>query len=128
MTAVVSSNEGEPPMPTWSAVSVVSAPKLGAYAASKFALEAISIALRAEVAARGVRVLVVRPGPVDTPFRANAVVAQASAGTLGTGCAEPGRLTVIQLGQLRRFAPRLRGRRYCGATPVGAHGRGWRHP
>lgn len=68
-----------------SVAGVVSAPKLGAYAASKFALEAISIALRAEVAARGVRVLVVRPGPVDTPFRANAVVAQAEAGVRPKG-------------------------------------------
>ena len=68
-----------------SVAGVVAAPKLGAYAASKFALEAISIALRAEVAALGVRVLVVRPGPVDTPFRANAVVSQTEAGVRPTG-------------------------------------------
>jgi short-subunit dehydrogenase len=46
---------------------------MGAYAASKFALEAISMSLRAEVAKDGVRVLVVRPGPVETPFRDNSV-------------------------------------------------------
>lgn len=68
-----------------SVAGVVSAPKMGAYAASKFALEAISIALRAEVAARGVRVLVVRPGPVDTAFRANAVVTQVEAGVRPPG-------------------------------------------
>jgi short-subunit dehydrogenase len=56
-----------------SIAGVVSAPKVGAYAATKFALEALSMALRAEVASKGVRVLVVRPGPVDTPFRANSV-------------------------------------------------------
>ncbi len=56
-----------------SIAGVVSAPRMGAYAASKFALEALSMALRAEVARRGVRVVVVRPGPVDTPFKANAV-------------------------------------------------------
>lgn len=56
-----------------SVAGVVSSPRLGAYAASKFALEALSIALRAELGGTGVRVLVVRPGPVDTPFREHAV-------------------------------------------------------
>jgi len=58
-----------------SVAGVVSSPKLGAYAASKFALEALAVALRAEVASKGVGVVVVRPGPVETPFRANAVTA-----------------------------------------------------
>ena len=56
-----------------SVAGVVAAPQLGAYAATKFALEAIAMSLRAEVAAKGVRVLVVRPGPVETPFRANSL-------------------------------------------------------
>jgi short-subunit dehydrogenase len=56
-----------------SVAGVVSSPRMGAYAASKFALEALSIALRAELGGTGVRVLVVRPGPVDTPFREHAV-------------------------------------------------------
>jgi short-subunit dehydrogenase len=68
-----------------SIVGVVSTPRLGAYASSKFALEALSIALRAEVASRGVRVLVVRPGPVATPFHQNAVVDDG-----GTGYRPPG--------------------------------------
>ncbi len=55
-----------------SVAGLVAMPKLGGYASSKFALEAISMALRAEVAKDGVKVLVVRPGPVDTAFRANA--------------------------------------------------------
>ena len=55
-----------------SIAGVVAAPKYAAYAASKFALEAIAMSMRAELAERGVRVVVVRPGPVDTPFRANA--------------------------------------------------------
>jgi short-subunit dehydrogenase len=59
-----------------SVAGVVSSPKLGAYAASKFALEALSVALRAELAERGVGVVVVRPGPVETPFRANAVTSE----------------------------------------------------
>jgi short-subunit dehydrogenase len=56
-----------------SIVGILSPPRMGAYAASKFALEALAMALRAEVASDGVRVLVVRPGPVDTPFKAHAV-------------------------------------------------------
>jgi short-subunit dehydrogenase len=55
-----------------SVAGIVAAPRYGAYAASKFALEAMSMSMRAELAGAGVRVLVVRPGPVDTPFRANA--------------------------------------------------------
>lgn len=55
-----------------SVAGVVAAPRYAAYSASKFALEGIAMAMRAELAKDGVRVLVVRPGPVDTPFRANA--------------------------------------------------------
>jgi NAD(P)-dependent dehydrogenase (short-subunit alcohol dehydrogenase family) len=46
----------------------VAAPTFGAYAASKFALEAMSDALRREVARLGVRVIVVEPGTVATPI------------------------------------------------------------
>jgi short-subunit dehydrogenase len=53
---------------------------MGAYAASKFALEAIATVLRAELAGNGVRVLVVRPGPVDTPFRARSLTTDGHAG------------------------------------------------
>jgi NAD(P)-dependent dehydrogenase (short-subunit alcohol dehydrogenase family) len=50
----------------------LSMPGGGAYAASKFALEAMSDALRAEVADLGIDVVVVMPGPVDTEFEARA--------------------------------------------------------
>ncbi|MGD0525408.1 MAG: SDR family NAD(P)-dependent oxidoreductase [Polyangiaceae bacterium] len=63
-----------------SVAGVVSSGRMGAYAASKFALEALSIALRAELVGTGVRVLVVRPGPVDTPFREHAVTTDGRAG------------------------------------------------
>ncbi len=63
-----------------SVAGVVAAPRYAAYSATKFALEAMSSALRAEVDARGVRVLVVRPGPVDTPFRQNAARAEGESG------------------------------------------------
>lgn len=46
----------------------VSVPLMGAYCASKFALEAFSDALRAEVKPAGVRVVLVEPGPVATNF------------------------------------------------------------
>jgi short-subunit dehydrogenase len=58
-----------------SVAGVVAAPGYGAYAASKFALEALSMALRAELVGAGVQVVVVRPGPVDTAFRDNAAKA-----------------------------------------------------
>ncbi|MFO0613650.1 MAG: SDR family NAD(P)-dependent oxidoreductase [Polyangiaceae bacterium] len=54
-----------------SVAGVVAAPRYAAYSASKFALEAMSMAMRSELHARGVRVIVVRPGPVATPFREN---------------------------------------------------------
>jgi short-subunit dehydrogenase len=63
-----------------SVAGIVAAPRLGAYAASKFALEAVSMALRAELGGTGVRVLVVRPGPVDTPFRVHAITTDGLAG------------------------------------------------
>jgi NAD(P)-dependent dehydrogenase (short-subunit alcohol dehydrogenase family) len=43
-------------------------PFSGAYAASKFALEAVSDALRRELAGAGVRVIVIQPGAVETPI------------------------------------------------------------
>jgi len=48
----------------------------GAYSGSKYALEAMSDALRAEVAGFGVDVVLIEPGPVDTAFdeRADAEV------------------------------------------------------
>ncbi|MEO8707259.1 MAG: SDR family NAD(P)-dependent oxidoreductase [Kofleriaceae bacterium] len=46
----------------------IPAPVLGAYHASKYALEALSDALRMEVAAFGVQVVIVEPGTIRTEF------------------------------------------------------------
>ena len=102
-----------------------SMPWVGGYCASKFALQALSEALRAEVAEDGVRVSVVCPGLTATPFFDQAIgewpsgaarlrgaspesVAAAILRVARTGRAEvhltgSGRLLV----QLNRFFPRL---------------------
>jgi short-subunit dehydrogenase len=80
-----------------SVAGVVAAPRYAAYAASKFALEAISMALRSELAAVGVRVVVIRPGPVDTPFRANATRAE---GLTGYDAPDPKAQAVDEVAQM----------------------------
>ena len=51
----------------------IAAPYEGAYAATKFALTAMSDALRLELLDYGIRVITVYPGPIETPFRENAI-------------------------------------------------------
>lgn len=58
-----------------SVLGLVAAPFRGAYSASKFALEALSDALRLELAGTGVRVSIIEPGPIRTRFVDNAVAA-----------------------------------------------------
>ncbi len=50
----------------------VTCPGAGAYAASKYAIEAISDALRFEVRGFGIQVIVIEPGPIRTEFTATA--------------------------------------------------------
>ena len=45
----------------------------GPYVASKFALEGLTDVLRLEMAGTGIHVVLIQPGPIDTPFRENAV-------------------------------------------------------
>lgn len=47
----------------------ISIPMMGAYCASKFALEAAADALRMELRRDGIRVSLVEPGPVETQFQ-----------------------------------------------------------
>jgi short-subunit dehydrogenase len=51
----------------------IAPPFEGAYAATKFALTAISDALRLELADYGITVITVYPGPIDTPFTERAL-------------------------------------------------------
>jgi short-subunit dehydrogenase len=63
----------------------VAMPTYGAYAGAKFALEAVSDALRREVAGFGVRVIVVQPGAVSTAMAGRGV---ATADRLAEGMTE----------------------------------------
>lgn len=56
---------------TSSVLGLISTPGRGAYAASKYALEAWSDALRMELRGSGVRVSVIEPGPIRTRFTDN---------------------------------------------------------
>jgi NAD(P)-dependent dehydrogenase (short-subunit alcohol dehydrogenase family) len=55
-----------------SVLGFVSGPFRGAYCASKFALEAMSDALRIELAPAGIHVSIVEPGPIQSSFAATA--------------------------------------------------------
>lgn len=56
-----------------SVLGLVSVPFRGAYCASKFALEALSDALRVELAGSGIRVAIIEPGPIRSRFVETAV-------------------------------------------------------
>ncbi len=58
---------------TSSVMGLISTPGRGAYAASKYALEAWSDALRMELQHSGVRVSLIEPGPISTEFTGNVV-------------------------------------------------------
>lgn len=56
-----------------SILGVVPAPYRGAYTASKFALEGLTITLRMELAGSGIHVSLIEPGPIDSRFLATAL-------------------------------------------------------
>ncbi|MFT3974774.1 MAG: SDR family NAD(P)-dependent oxidoreductase [Amaricoccus sp.] len=57
-----------------SVLGLVAAPWRGAYVATKFALEGLTDVLRLELAGTGVHVVLIEPGPIDTPFRRNSIL------------------------------------------------------
>ena len=61
---------------TSSVMGLISTPGRGAYAASKYALEAWSDALRMELHRSGIRVSLIEPGPIKTRFTDNVRQAQ----------------------------------------------------
>jgi NAD(P)-dependent dehydrogenase (short-subunit alcohol dehydrogenase family) len=70
-SALVHMGEGGRIINVSSVVGRRAIPKVGAYCASKFALNALSDALRVEVAGRGITVTSVYPGTTSTSFREN---------------------------------------------------------
>lgn len=58
-----------------SVLGLVAMPFRGAYNASKFALEGLTDTLRLELKGTKVKVSLIEPGPIETAFRANALIA-----------------------------------------------------
>jgi NAD(P)-dependent dehydrogenase (short-subunit alcohol dehydrogenase family) len=58
-----------------SVLGLLAAPYRGAYCAAKFALEALADALRMELAASGIKVVLIEPGPIATRFLEHALAA-----------------------------------------------------
>ncbi|MFT2098093.1 SDR family NAD(P)-dependent oxidoreductase [Marinomonas sp. 2405UD66-6] len=58
-----------------SVLGLVAAPFRGAYNASKFALEGLTDTLRLELSDTPIKVSLIEPGPIESRFRANALVA-----------------------------------------------------
>ncbi|MEX1061092.1 MAG: SDR family oxidoreductase [Methyloceanibacter sp.] len=58
-----------------SILGLISAPYRGAYCASKFAVEALADALRMELAATGIRIVLIEPGPIASRFLEHALEA-----------------------------------------------------
>ena len=56
-----------------SVLGLVAAPYRGAYCASKFAIEALADSLRMELAATGIRIVLIEPGPIATRFLEHAL-------------------------------------------------------
>ncbi|MEZ0350859.1 SDR family NAD(P)-dependent oxidoreductase [Mycobacterium sp. pR1184] len=80
-------------------------PTYGAYAGSKFALEAVSDALRREVAELGIKVVVVEPGAVKTEMaeRGIATAEELQANMTDTQVARYGDLAAAVIAQARSF-------------------------
>lgn len=69
-----------------SILGFVALPYRGAYVASKFALEGMTGAMRLETRGSGIHFIIIQPGPINTPFRANARLAFLRHVNLGGSC------------------------------------------
>jgi NAD(P)-dependent dehydrogenase (short-subunit alcohol dehydrogenase family) len=119
-----------------SVLGFVAAPYRGAYCASKFALEALSIAMRGEFEGSGISVSIIEPGPIRSRFVETAVarmrahidmessphrekyrdrLASMDAGGKETFKLEPEAVTKRLIHALESTRPR---RRYCVTTPT----------
>ena len=58
-----------------SVLGILAAPYRGTYCASKFALEALSDAMRMELADTGISVSIIEPGPINTRFIEGSIAA-----------------------------------------------------
>ncbi len=92
----------------------VALPLLGAYAMSKFGLEAFSDSLRRELRPQGVDVIVIEPGGVKTPIwkKGNALAAELAEGITPEGERLYGRMVevlrreTVKIEQVRGLPPR----------------------
>ncbi|OAT49203.1 SDR family oxidoreductase [Providencia heimbachae] len=75
LPAMISHNEGRI-VQTSSVMGIISTPGRGAYAASKYALEAWSDALRLELKGSGIHVSLIEPGPIHSAFTQNVAQTQ----------------------------------------------------
>jgi NAD(P)-dependent dehydrogenase (short-subunit alcohol dehydrogenase family) len=89
-----------------SVLGVVSGPYRGAYAASKFALEAMSDAMRVELKPAGIHVSLLEPGPIESHFLAttlSAFTSQVETERSAHREAYERRLAQMRSGQASRF-------------------------
>lgn len=87
LPAMVPHGEGRIVM-TSSVMGLISTPGRGAYAASKYALEAWSDALRMELRHSGVKISLIEPGPIRTRFTVNVNQTQTDKPVKNPGIAE----------------------------------------
>jgi NAD(P)-dependent dehydrogenase (short-subunit alcohol dehydrogenase family) len=86
-------------------------PYMGPYSASKFALEALTDALRIELRTWGIRVMAVEPGPIDTPIwdksiaAADELAAKVAPEVLALYDADLAAIRKMVEGSMRRVAP-----------------------
>ena len=91
--------------PRSSVLGLVALRYRGAYVASKFAIEALTDAIRLELRGSGVHISLIEPGPIVSRFRANAY--EASSARTGRARSREG---------LERGVVRSRGRRCLGGS------------